>query len=126
MYDFILYICTIIAGSFILDYNLLLTEITFDSLFSAIYFIKAFINNNLTESQILSTSNSLYCRGIIDRYIYYICVYLIYKAFIIFFWLDYLYFPSGLIVIPQIANLILKSPIFEMLLEKKDFIIRFR
>ena len=62
------------------EYNLFIKMITLDSLLNAIYFIKIFINNNLSDSQIVTEIGSIYTGTSLDRYIYYCLSYLFYKT----------------------------------------------
>ena len=128
MFDFVIYFITGILTSLILyNYNLLFTQITLDSLFSAIHFIKTFFNNNLTESQIVITSNLLYKGTLLDRYIYYSIIYLLYKSLCIFFWIsdsNILYYIGLLTIIPNIFNKILSSKLFHILRNKKELLVK--
>ena len=73
MFDVILYPMIVLITSFLsLQYNFLLKMITMDSLFNAIHFLQTYINNNLSESQIIVRSGTLYNGSLLDRYIYYI------------------------------------------------------
>lgn len=113
--------------SFNINYNILLRLITLDSLFSALHFIHRFIDNNLTESQIITESNALYTGSNLDRYIYYFMVYLSYKILFNFFWLNesFIYYYIGLFtIVPCVLNRILDSKFFEIIRQKKELFIK--
>ncbi len=128
MLDFVIYIISGTLTSLMLyNYNLLLTQLTLDSIFSAIHFIKTFVNNNLTASQIVTTSNSLYNGTLLDRYIYYVIIYLLYKSLCMFFWISdsYILCYIGLItIIPNIFNKILLSKLFHIIRNIKELLIK--
>lgn len=110
------------------DYNLFLKLLSIDSLTSTIYFIKNLIDNKLTESQIVNMSNSLYNKGIVDRYIYYLLITIFYNG------LKYFVYCSGLMyivyllilctTIPFILNIILISKSFNKIMLIKENIIK--
>ncbi|MCJ7636118.1 MAG: hypothetical protein MUO21_01360, partial [Nitrososphaeraceae archaeon] len=115
------------AGSISLNYNFLLKIITLDSLFGAFHFIHRFIDNNLTESQIITETNSLYAGTGLDRYIYYILLYLFYKTIFYFFWISesFIYYYIGLFtVVPCVLNQILQSRLFEIIRNKKELFVK--
>src|SRR5439155_15347541 len=106
MLDTILYSIIIILTSYSsFHYNFFLEMITIDGLFNAIHFMKTFVNKNLTESQIITKSNALYKGSLLDRYIYYLLIYIVNKTISVFFWLSYshiLYYISILTIIPPL------------------------
>lgn len=109
------------------NYNLFMTMISCDSLFSAIYTIKIFINQNLTESQIVSKSNSLYDHLIIDRYTYYVVCQLLYMLLCTFTWMkgsSLLRIILLITIIPSILNKILHSSLCQMLRRKQEEYIK--
>lgn len=128
MLDFIIYFGVVTIASMIsFDYNYLLKLITLDSVFSAIHFLKTFINKELSNSQILSKANSLYDGSALDRYIYYTILHLSYILICIFFWMDnsYILYYIGLItIIPNIINKILTSKLFQLIKDKKETAIK--
>ena len=86
--------------------------VAIDSIFNAINFLKTYLNQELTESQIVSESNSLYSGSIVDRYIYYFLVYLTYNTVCTFFWLNdfgLLYYVGITTCIPFIMNKIFET-----------------
>ena len=108
-------------------YNLLMTMITCDSLFSAIYTIKVLINQNLTESQIVVKSNSLYDYFWLERYIYYLFCQIFYKIVCTFLWLNSSSILSYILlitIIPPILNKILNSALFQIIRRKKEELIK--
>jgi hypothetical protein len=128
MLDFIFYTGIITLASFIsYDYNFFLKLITLDSLFSALHFMKTFINKNLTESQVVLKSNNLYNGSLLDKYIYYMLLHISYKIFCTFLWIEdsyILYYIGLLSIIPIIINKILASKLFQIIREKKELIIK--
>jgi len=117
----------LLAGTISLNYNFLFKMITLDSLFGALHFMGRFIDNNLTESQIVTETNSLYSGTTLDRYIYYTMLYLFYKTAFYFFWINesFIYYYIGLItIIPFIINRILQSRLFEIIRQKKEIFVK--
>lgn len=109
------------------DYNLFVKMITLDSLLNAIYFIKIFINNNLSESQIVTEIGSIYTGTSLDRYIYYFLSYLFYKTVCTLLWvsdISMLYFMIIMTILPPILNIILTHKIFLKIKEAKEMIVR--
>ena len=125
MLESILYFSIATMASFI-PYNLLIKMFTLDSLFNAIYFIITFLNKNLTESQIIDNANNLYSNTILDRYIYYFILYVVYKVFCIFIWVPDcfpLYYAMVVSIIPPIINCILNN-YFQIIREKKELYVK--
>ena len=115
------------AGLTSLNYSFLFKMITLDSLFGAIHFLFRFLDNNLTKSQIINESNSLYHGTGLDRYIYYTILYLAYKIFYYFFWVNessLLYYIGLFTLIPAIMNKILQSNFFEIIRKKKELFVK--
>jgi len=111
--------------------DFLINLITLDGLFSAIHFMMTFINRNLTDSQIVTISNSLYNHSLLDRYIYYLLIYGLYRILHIFFWLDNFTFISyaltyiGLLtIIPRVINILLSYKWFNYVREKKELMVK--
>lgn len=101
--------------------------ITLDSLLNAIYFLKIFINKNLTESQIVTEVGSIYSGTSLDRYIYYILSYLFYKIVCTLLWVSdipMLYFMIIMTILPPILNKILTHKIFLKIKETKELIVK--
>lgn len=124
-------ICHIVTSSisgFILNsYNLLFTLITLDSIFSAINFLRIFVNSNLTESQIVISSNQLYTSSTIDRYIYYFLTYVTYKTVCTFFWVNEcnaLYSTCIISTIPLILNKLSNSILFFKIMKVKELLVK--
>ncbi len=109
------------------NYNFLLKMITIDSLFSAIYFLRIYINRNITENEIVDQSSELYNSSLADRYIYYFLQYGFYNLLKMVFWIPKLeviyYFMIGMLL-PPILNLIMKSKLFDMIRIKKEKIVK--
>lgn len=128
MLDVIIYPMIVLITSFLsMQYNFLLKMITMDSLFNAIHFLKTYINNNLSDSQIIVKSGSLYNGSLLDRYIYYIGIYTFYKISCVFIWssnIYILYFLLFFSIIPQIINKILDSKLFFVIRETKEQFIK--
>lgn len=111
--------------------DFLINLISLDSLFSAIHFMLTFINRNLTESQIVTISNSLYNFSLLDRYIYYILIYGLCNILHIFFWMEIsdlssrlLYYIGLVTITPHIINKILDFKLFRIIREKKELLVK--
>lgn len=128
MFDSIIYFTIVTIASIISqEHNFFLKMITIDSLFNAIHFFKIFINKNLTDSQIIRKTNTLYNGTLLDRYIYYLMIYSAYKCLCIFFWISNsfaLYYLEILTIIPTVINIILKSKLFQIIREKKELFVK--
>jgi len=101
--------------------------VAIDSLFNAINFVKTYMNQNLTDNQIIIKSNALYSGSLTDRYIYYFLVYLTYNTICTFFWLDdinLLYYMGIVSIVPYIINKIFNSKIFKIIRDKKELFIK--
>lgn len=126
MFNTLIYLFVINIINFCFEYNFLLKILTLDSLFNAIHFIKIYINSNLSESQIIVHTNNLYSGSLLDRYIYYLGIYLIYKIVCIFMWTSniyWLYYLFMLSIAPGIINKIFDSNVFlRIRLIKEQFI----
>lgn len=110
-----------------LDYNFFFKMITLDSIFNSLHFITTLINQNLTESQIITTTNSLYSGSLVDRYIYYSLIYSIYKVICTYFWISdvyYLYLLGMFLTLPIIVNIVLSSHLFVIIREKKEELVK--
>ncbi|ARF09524.1 hypothetical protein Indivirus_1_147 [Indivirus ILV1] len=109
------------------NYNFLFKMMTLDSLFNALHFMNRFIDNSLTESQIIAEENSLYIATSFDRYIYYLMIHLLYKTAFYFFWINesFIYYYIGLFtIVPCILNQILQSRLFKIISNKKEHLIK--
>lgn len=107
---------------------ILLLSITLDSIFSAINFIKLFILDDLSQAELLLNLNKLYKINLIDRYIYYISLQIVYITVKILTWnisLTYLYWSLMLTTCPYIFNFICTKYLYEIIdyikIEKKRF-----
>jgi len=107
---------------------ILILSITIDSVFSAINFIKLFILDDLSPEDLLLNLNKLYKVGVIDRYIYYISLQVIYLIISYLTWnmsLTILYWSLVVTTCPYIFNLICKKYLSETIkyveIEKKRF-----
>jgi hypothetical protein len=107
--------------------NLFMRLITADSLLCTYRFFRTYVNKNLTESQIVSKTKSLYIRSIFDRYIFYLLCYLVYKLICGFFWvtdLNCLYYIITLVSIPPLLNKLLLGEIYADIKRRKEHIIK--
>lgn len=130
MFETILHFGITALLGYMSEYNYLFKMITLDSLFGAMHFMHRFIDHRLTESQVISESNSLYHGTVLDRYIYYIMLYFIYKTFNYFFWIhshniSFIFYYIGLFsIVPIIINKILQSRLFEIIRQKKEMFVK--
>lgn len=109
------------------DSNFLLLMMTIDSLFSAIHYFKAYLDSDLTYSQIIVESSAQYDYGLLDRYIYYILQYIFYILTCNTFWLKAckpLYYGTLISIIPPFLNIILKTGFFERIRKKKEEMVK--
>ena len=117
----------VLTSIFFTGNNLLFQSISIDSLYSAMFFIKHFIDDNLTESQIIDVSSSLYNGSVFDRYIYYSMIYSIYIIMCNLLWVDdinIIYYGLLLTTIPFIINKVLRSILFDKIKERKEYFIK--
>ncbi len=101
--------------------------VAIDSFCNALNFIKTYLNQDLTDNQIVTKSNSLYSGSLTDRYIYYFLVYLTYNTICTFFWLtdiQFLYICGFISILPPIINKIFDSKIFKMIRKKKELFVK--
>jgi len=128
MMETVAYTIILIIFNYILgNSNLLFKMLTIDSLYNAIHFMRSFINNNLSESQIITESNALYLYAMVDRYIYYLLLYGIYKAICLFVWqldINVLYYGALVSVVPHILNMILGSEQFMIIRRIKEHFVK--
>lgn len=118
---------SIISFLLTLDSILLIKLITIDGLIIALNYFKIYINNDLTESQIIYRSSTLYSHSLLDRMIYYILLYLIYLIICNILWLSnvtILYFFMIIISFPVFLNKILDSNFFRIIQRRKEKIIK--
>lgn len=111
------------------DSNLLLKIIALDSLYISLQFLLGFLNRNLTDSQIINKSNTLYNFTTLDRYIYYFIIYSLFNIINIFFWIpefysNLIYFIFLLLAFPYFVNKILKLELFKIIINQKKYIIK--
>ena len=106
--------------------NLLVKMITFDGIFSALCFMKTYFDHNLTDSQIISKSSSLYNSSFIDRYIYYVLLYGSVVSFNIFMWSDVniIGYCSLMATLPIVVNKIMKTQTFQIVRCQKELMIK--
>ena len=127
-FDYTIYILLVLFSClFSSSYDLMLKMISIDSLFLAIHFFKTFFNHNLTESQIVSKSTTLYQGSLLDRYILYVTKYISYKGLCYFFWLNEfypIYFGIHILIIPPIFNKLLTSEWFNIIRKKKEEFVK--
>lgn len=129
MLESAIYIGSIILSEIFLRYecNLILKMITYDSLFGTINTLKNFINHNLTESQIIQKSYSLYNNSLLDRMIFYGICQTIYCLIKNFLWADklyILYYGFLITIIPTLINKIINNKVFKYIRKKKEFCIK--
>ncbi len=101
--------------------------VAIDSFCNALNFIKTYLNQDLTDNQIVTKSNSLYSGSLTDRYIYYFLVYLTYNTICTFFWLteiNFLYICGFISIIPPIINKIFDSKAFKVIRKKKELFVK--
>jgi len=126
--DYIIYTISIILTYLQLDQkNFFIKLVTVDSIYSALFFIRNYLNKNLTESQIVEVSQSLYKVSVLDRYIYYLLSYISYVLFCGFFWMDDNIFIKYLMLIstvPPVLNHILKTKVFMKITVKKENFVK--
>ena len=109
MLDLILQLLIIIPIFYFTQFykSIVFLSFAIDSLFSAAHFIKIFILNDTSQKDILSNINKLYTIDIINRYIYYITLEIIYLTLCNLFWLKTilpLYYILLLTICPVILN----------------------
>ncbi len=111
-----------------MEIPILILSVTIDSVFSAINFIKLFILDDLSHEDLLSNLNKLYKVGVIDRYIYYISLQVIYLIVSYLIWnisLTFLYWSLIVTTSPYIFNSICKKYLSETIeyveIEKRRF-----
>jgi hypothetical protein len=98
-----------------------------DSILCAINFFVNYVNQNLTDQQIVTKSNELYSGSVVDRYIYYFLVYFMYNTVCTFFWvsdINILYYLGIVTIFPIIINKIFKSSLFKAIREKKELFVK--
>ena len=121
-------ICLIILSFFIFPYRcLILTLFTHDGIFYALHYFFKYTNIDLTRSQIVDISSSLYKRGTIDRSIFYLIEYLFYNLVCTFLWINHsniLYYGMIILSLPYILNKILLSNIFQKIANIKEILIK--
>lgn len=128
IFESVLYSLITVSANFVAhEYNFFLKMVTLDSLFTAIHFLKTYINQNLSDSQIVLKSNSLYNGSLLDRYIYYSIIFGFYKIVCMFFWQHespVLYFIGISTIIPFIMNKILITKLFDIIKDKKELLVK--
>lgn len=104
-----------------------LQMIAIDSIFSAINFMKTYLNPNLNDQQIVVKSNALYNGSLTDRYIYYFLIYFMYNTVCTFFWtsdINILYYGGILTIFPFIINKLFDSEYFKIIRAQKELLIK--
>lgn len=107
--------------------NYFMEMVLMDSLINAVNFVVIYLNQNLTDKQIVIQSNSLYNGSLIDRYIYYLLVYTAYNILCTFFWVDdinILYYFGLFTIIPPFINKIFRSSFFKVIRKQKELVIK--
>jgi len=109
------------------DYSLIIKIISIDGLFNTIHFLKTYLNKNMTDSQIVKESYSLYNNSSLDRYIYYFIIYIVSKIINNIFWINDIsiyHLIYEILIIPNILNKIINSEQFKLIKNKKEEIIK--
>ncbi len=87
--------------------SIMFLSITIDSAFSAINFVKVFMMHDYSQKELLKKLNHLYIVDIINRYIYYVSLEVLYLVMCNFFWyytIAPLYYILLLTICPAILN----------------------
>ena len=128
MYNFLYYLLLIIFSNYMMvDYSLIIKIISIDGLFNTIHFLKTYLNKNMTDSQIVKESYSLYNNSSLDRYIYYFIIYIVSKIINNIFWINDIsiyHLIYEILIIPNILNKIINSEQFKLIKNKKEEIIK--
>lgn len=122
-----IYINNIMNNIFFRNLSYFFEMIAIDSIFSAINFVKTYLNTDLTDQQIVTKSNALYNGSLVDRYIYYFLVYFAYSTTCTFFWasdISILYYIGAMSICPFIINKIFRSTLFKIIRKKKENLIK--
>jgi len=107
--------------------NLIIKLTTLDSFYIAIEFIISFLNKELKEIDIINKNATVYNKSLMDRYILYIMVYVLYMLISCFLWLPKIGILENIllgIVIPPIINRILDNYYFLVIIKKKEQFIK--
>lgn len=127
-YDYIFYVVSILIACFLTpNYSLLLKIITLDSLYNAYHFFKTYFQPELSESQIVRYSSTLYNSSLLDRYIVYIGKYTTYKIVCCLLWvsdISGLYYLTLITSIPPFVNKILSLNFFDTIRAYKEKVIK--
>lgn len=127
-YDYIFYAISILIACFLTpDYSLLLKIITLDSLYNAYHFFKTYFQPELSESQIVRYSGTLYNSSLLDRYIIYFGKYIAYKIICYLLWVSNisgLYYLTLVSCVPPIVNKIVNLQFFDKIREYKEKVIK--
>lgn len=96
------------------DYSILLFSISMDSIFSSINFINLFITNDnqLSRKKFMKDLNKLYDISLVNRYLYYLTLQIIYFITCNLFWkksLPVLYYLLVITICPVIMNYIVRN-----------------
>lgn len=108
-------------------YDLFIKMMTLDSTWSAITFLLSYFNKDITVSQIITNSSTLFAGSFTDRYICYIIFYFIHTIICIFFDISIcypLYITFLVATIPTILNKILLSEQYAKIRLKKEYYIK--
>lgn len=126
--DYIFYfVLQILACFFTPGYNLFIKTITLDSLYSAYDFCKHFFNRDISESQIVTRSSTLYKGSLLDRYILYGLQYVFYSLMCMLFWqTDFysVYTSMVVLTLPPLVNRVLTSKCFEKVRQIKEKMVK--
>lgn len=110
----ILILGLILTCTRVINDNFIFLAFTIDSLFSSIGFLRINLIENLSQSQTLTRLYSLYQFKIIDRYLYYISLTVLYNILKLAFWGNYyleqvLYLVLIVTLCPTLLNVILSN-----------------
>lgn len=86
MIEFLFQLIVLIPCIFYNNKHIILFSITFDGIFSALYFVKNFVLNNVDKKDLLKINQELYKVSILNRYLYYIFIQILYYIICIWFW----------------------------------------
>ncbi len=107
--------------------NFLIKMITLDGLYTSLHSIFTYINAKpLTESQLIE-DDPVYNSSLLDRYIYYIIQYVLYKGTCLFLWkpeIKVLYYIILTTLVPPIFNWILKGRLFDAVRKRKESVMK--
>lgn len=127
MLEYIMYIAVVLATMFTnFNCGTLFKMLALDSLVNSVVFLKTYINSNLTETEVVSISNSVYTESTLNRYVCYTTVYISYITLCNMLWIDSIPVIEQLLfttAVPYIVNYIVQTPLMKTVIKKKENII---